>query len=123
MSDKQYAGAGGIVQFDPRTREVNGKTVTDVTIRAFGSQKLIQVTIWPEFQLAQPVKKGDFIAADGTFEAGTYQAQDGSPRESLQISPYSLVHLPSVPKAEREVVQAAAVTAQPAVVTTQGAPF
>lgn len=107
MSDKSYAGASGMVQFDPRQREVNGKTVTDVVIRANGSQKLIDITIWPEFQLATPVKKGDFIAADGEFQTRTYQDKEGSTREGLQISPYSLVHLPSVPKAERTVVQAA----------------
>lgn len=108
MSDKAYAGASGHVQFDPREREVNGKKVVDVVIRAHGSQKLIDVTIWPEFQLTQPVKKGDFISADGGFTTRTYQASDGSTREGLQISPMSLVHLPAVPRAEREVVQQAA---------------
>lgn len=108
MSEKQYAGVAGIVQFDPREREANGKTVTDIAVRAAGSQKLVNITIWPEFQLAAPVKKGDGIIADGSFETRVYQAQDGSPRESLQLNPMSLVVIPCVPRAEREVVQAPA---------------
>lgn len=106
MADKQYAGVAGIVQFDPKTREANGKTVTDIAVRAAGSQKLVNITVWPEYQLAAPIKKGDGIIADGSFEQRTYQAQDGSTRESLQLNPMSLVVIPCVPKADREVVQA-----------------
>jgi single-stranded DNA-binding protein len=80
-------------------------SVTDITIRAAGSQKNVQVTIWPEFQLAAPIKKGDFVAVDGSFESRTYQAQDGSSREAHSISPVSLAVTPSVPRAERTVVQ------------------
>lgn len=114
MADKQYAGASGIVQFDPRSREANGKTVTDVVIRANGSQKLVQITVWPEYLLETPIKKGDFVAADGSFETRTYQAQDGSTRESLQLNPSSLVVVPCVPKAERSVVQAPAASSSAA---------
>jgi len=124
LSDKVYAGASGIVQFDPRVREANGKTVTDVTIKANGSQKLINITIWPEFQLTQPVKKGDFISADGEFQSRVYQAQDGSQREGLSISPTSLVHVPCVPKMTTQVVQAqpVAVAAQPVAQVVQAQP-
>lgn len=117
MSDKVYASAAGHVQFDPRQRDVNGKLVTDVAIKSVSGQKLVNITIWPEFQLSVPVKKGDFISADGTFETRTYQADDGSTKESLSISPTSLVHVPCVPKAERTVVQASpvAVAATPVV--------
>lgn len=108
MSDKQYAGVTGIVQFDPKEREVNGKAVVDIAVRAAGSQKLVNLTIWPEFQLAAPIKKGDGIIADGSFETRVYQNQAGETKESLQLSPMSLVVIPQVPKADREVVQAAA---------------
>jgi len=122
LSEKVYASAAGHVQFDPRQREVNGKQVTDVAIRSLSGQKLVNVTIWPEFQLAAPVKKGDFISVDGTFENRTYQADDGSTRESMSISPVSLVHVPSVPKIDtRGVVQAAPVAVAAAQVV-QAAP-
>lgn len=107
LSEKQYAGVTGIVQFDPKERDANGKSVIDIAVRAAGSQKLVNITIWPEYQLAAPIKKGDGIIADGSFETRVYQAQDGSQRESLQLSPTSLVVIPQVPKADREVVQAA----------------
>lgn len=117
LSDKQYAGASGHVQFEPKQREVNGKQVTDLVIRSHGSQKLIDVTIWPEFQLAAPIKQGDFISVDGSYTTRTFQRQDGSTGEGVNISPTSLVHLPAVPRAEREVVQQAAPSA------TAAAPF
>lgn len=122
LSDKAYAGVSGHVQFDPREREVNGKKVIDVVVRAHGTQKLVDVTIWPEFQLTAPIKKGDFISADGSFSTRTYQAQDGSTREGLNVSPMSLVHLPAVARAEREVVQAGAAAAGVAQAPTT-APF
>ena len=121
LSDKTYAGAAGIVQFDPKPREVNGKQVVDICIRTVGSQKLINATIWPEFQLATPIKKGDFVAIDGSYEVRSFQGQDGAAKESLQISPTSLVVIPCVPKSDRQVVQAAPVTAAPA--ASGGAPF
>lgn len=121
MSDKQYAGASGHVQFDPKNREVNGKAVVDIVIRAHGSQKLIDVTIWPEFLLTQPVKKGDFISVDGSFTTRSWQAQDGSQREGAQISPMSLVHIPCVAREEREVVQSG--TPAGTVAQSQPAPF
>lgn len=126
LSDKQYETVRGIVQFDPRVREANGKTVTDIAIRDRGTggvSKLINITIWPEFQLSAPIKKGDFIAADGSIEARTFQGQDGGTRESLQLSPMSLVHVPQVPRVAAQVVQAAPVVAQATAPVVQAAPF
>lgn len=107
MSDgqKQYVTASGFVQFDPVEREANGKTVFDIVIRTEGGDgKNIRVTIWPEFQLEAPIERGDWVGVDGTFSSSTYQGQDGSPKTSLQISPYKLVTLKSVKRTEREVV-------------------
>lgn len=109
MSDKQYETVRGVVQFDPREREVNGKKVIDIAVRDRGSDgasKLINITIWPEFLLKEPVKKGDGIMADGSVELRTFQGKDGGTQQSIQLSPYSLVHIPQVPRAERETVQA-----------------
>lgn len=118
LSDKQYAGASGHVQFDPKHREVNGKQVLDLVIRAHGSQKLIDITIWPEFTLTAEIKKGDFISVDGSYTTRTFQRQDGSTGEGMNVSPTSLVHIPAVARAEREVVQQQGAAAQ-----TQTAPF
>lgn len=122
LSDKTYETVRGQVQFDPKTRDVNGKSVTDIAVRDRGSDgksKLINITIWPEFLLETPIKRGDFISADGSIEVRTFQGDDGGTRTSIQLSPTSLVHVPQVPKAERQVVQARAA----ATTTTQAAPF
>src|SRR3954469_231913 len=63
LSDTTYASVAGFIQFDPVTRDANGKEVTDVTVKAIGSQKLVKVTIWPDFDFeGEEVTKGDFIA-------------------------------------------------------------
>lgn len=85
--------------------------MTDIAIRdrnKSGDEVLVNITIWPEFQVATPIKRGDFISADGSIEVRTYQDSTGATKESLQINPTSLVHVPQVSKAEREVVQAPA---------------
>ena len=104
MADSTYAGAAGFVQFDPNVKEANGQTIREVTIKAVGSQKLIKITLWPEWD-AVAVAKGDFVAADGKFSQNLGQAPDGSPREYLGISASSLVVIPGAQKAERQVVQ------------------
>lgn len=123
MSDKKtYETVRGQVQFDPRTREANGKTVTDIAVRDRGSDgqsKLVNITIWPEFLLSAPIKRGDFISADGSIEVRTFQGDDGGTKTSIQLNPTSLVHVPQVPKAERQVVQAQAASTP----TTNAAPF
>jgi hypothetical protein len=121
LSDgKVYETVRGIVQFEPKTRDVNGKEVVDIAIRDRGSDgqsKLINITIWPEFLLSQPVQRGDFIAADGSVEARTYQDKEGASQTSIQLSAFSLVHVPQVKKAERQVVQQSGAT------STQASPF
>jgi hypothetical protein len=104
----EYAGAAGFVQFDPREKDVNGQEIRELTIKAFGTQKLIQITLWPEYAGVE-VKKGDFVAVDGKFTSSLGQKRTtGETVEYIQITPYSLVVLPAVEKAERKVVQKAA---------------
>lgn len=130
----EYAGVAGFVQFDPKTdRVVNGAAVTDVTVKAIGSQKLVSITIWPEFlpgiqaSLGRPIAKGDWVAADGQYNSNTKQAQDGSWREYISVSAGSLAVAPGVAKIQRQVVQApvqqqAAPVQQVAPVVQQAAP-
>jgi hypothetical protein len=108
LPDKVYTTVSGQVQFEPKHREANGKKVIDIAVRARGTggeEKLVNITIWPEYLLAAEVKRGDFISADGSIEARTYQDASGATKEGLNLSPTSLVHVPQVAKAEREVVQ------------------
>jgi hypothetical protein len=82
-----YVGVDGFVQFDPVEREANGKPVVDATVKPMGktdNSSNVRLTIWPEFDVS--LKKGDFVAAEGKFTKSTYQGQDGSQKQSNQIS-------------------------------------
>lgn len=123
LSDKSYGVVIGTVQFDPkRERVVNEQTVCDVTIKAAnlpvnpdGTQKLVSITIWPEFAHAwSNVKKGDFIVADGEIRTTTGQNDDGSPRQYINWSPSAIFLGIAEVRAPRQVVQAPQVLAQPA---------
>ena len=111
-ANKQYVTAVGFIQFDPITREANGKSVTDVTIKTPGGEgAYIKVTIWPELDLSvldEPVSKGDFVAVDGGFESSTYQDKQGNTKTGLQISAYNLnINGKRIKRSDREVVQGA----------------
>lgn len=113
MPDKvEYVGAQGFVQFDVNERDVNGQTVRDVVVKNAGKPINIRITLWPEFEDVD-VQKGDFVAVEGKFTRNTYQAQDGTNKESLQISASSLyVGKPAVRK-ERSVANASSQDADP----------
>lgn len=123
--NKSYGVVIGTVQFDPkREREVNGQIVCDVTIKAAnlpvqpdGQQKLVSITIWPEFAYAwQNIKKGDFVVADGEIRTSAGQDSTGAPRQYINWSPSAIFLGVSEVRAPRQVVQApqAQVLAQPA---------
>jgi single-stranded DNA-binding protein len=124
LSDKSYGVVIGTVQFDPkRERTVNEQVVCDVTIKAAnlpvnpdGTQKLVSITIWPEFAYAwQNIKKGDFVVADGEIRTSTGQNEDGSPRQYINWSPSAIFLGVAEVRAPRQVVQAPTqVLAQPA---------
>lgn len=105
MSDKVYASASGFVQFDVKERDANNQTVRDVTIKSTGSQQLISVTVWPEFDGVE-IKKGDFVAVDGLYKVNSGQSKDGGTKDYHNISAGSLVVIPGAVKAESEVVRA-----------------
>jgi hypothetical protein len=64
---------------------------------------LVRITVWPELQLTE-IKKGDFVAADGKLTIGSYEGQDGTARQSVQISATQLAVVPGLKAKEREVV-------------------
>lgn len=107
----EYASAAGFVQFDVNEKEANGQEIREFTIRAVGTQKLVKVTLWPEFADV-PVEKGDFVAVDGKFTQSLGQAPDGSPREYLNLSASMIVVTPGEKRAEREVVTKSGAKAQ-----------
>ena len=76
MSDGAvYASVLGFVQFDVRDREVNGQEVREATVQSCDSQKLVSVTLWPQWADVT-VAKGDLVAANGrlTKNQGTNKA-------------------------------------------------
>ena len=72
----EYITVAGIVQFDPRTRQANGKEVRDVAIRSLANNKMINITLWPE-KANIKVSKGDFIVADGKYTQSMGQNKNG----------------------------------------------
>lgn len=92
MSEKQYATASGHIQFDPATRDLNGKTLRDIVIRAAGSQKNVRITVWPD-HADVALAKGDWVSADGAFEV---REHDGKTFNNL--SAYFLTVVPQVPR-------------------------
>lgn len=113
----EYQCVSGMVQFDPKHgRQVNGQSVSDITIRAFtrgpdGEQPLVGITLWPEFAaIAAVVKKGDTIFADGKIKVETKVQQDASgaqvQRTFISLSPTAIGILSSVIKPPQGVVQA-----------------
>lgn len=108
--DVKYVQANGFIQFDPKTREANGKEVTDVVVKTPGGDGvLVRISVWEELaaNLDEELKKGDWIAAEGKFSINTWDDKDtGAKRSQPQISASSLAVVPGVAKSEREVVTA-----------------
>lgn len=105
MSDQYPGSAGFVQQFGDKPavteREVNNQTIREFTIKALGSQKLIKVTLWPEFDHAE-VNAGDFVAAEGKV---TVNESNG--RTYFNVSASKLAVTPGIAKAGREVVNQA----------------
>ena len=102
MADKTYATAEGFIQFPVESRDVNGQTVRDATIRTPGTAptggKLIKVTLWSEFE-SSDIQKGDWIAVDGTVEV-----REVGDKTYVNMNVKELVIQKGEPKASREVV-------------------
>lgn len=102
--DRYYVVAG-TVQFDPEEREVSGSPVTDVVLKTIGSQKLVKVTLWSEFDiegaLGRAIDRGDLVVADGKYT--TSEGKNGKTYHNL--SPFVLhVNGTRIEKQERDIV-------------------
>lgn len=102
--ETKFLGAGGFIQkFGDKdaitTRDVNGQTVRDFTIKVFGSQKLVRITVWPEFKDVE-ITPGSVVFVDGKFR----QSEGQNGRVFYSIDAKDLVVIPGSPRADREVV-------------------
>jgi hypothetical protein len=103
----QYLVVAGFAQKFPskpllNTREANGTTVTDVTVKALGSQKLVRISIWGEFgDVAKAITENSFIAAEGKYSVSG--GDNGRQFHNLSASKVA-IDGKSLKKAAREVV-------------------
>ena len=87
-----YPVVAGLVQFDPRERDINGKDVRDIKVRAFGSQEETLITVWPEHAHV-PLARGDFVVVQGKRREWTGSDQSGNARTFVGIDAKTLVRV------------------------------
>lgn len=81
-------------------RDANGQTVRDFTVKALGSQKLVRVTVWPEFEHVH-IDGDSFVIAEGKFK----QSEGKSGQTFLNLdSTIKLAVIQGAKRAEAEVV-------------------
>jgi hypothetical protein len=94
----------GIVQFEPRVRGVNGRTVREIKVRAFGRQQEYYITVWPEYGHV-PLAKGDFVVVQGKRRTWEGNDREGNRRQFSGVSAKTLTRVaPAQPKCEPEPV-------------------
>lgn len=103
MAGNEYVVVQGQVQqFKDKPviaeREVSGGTVRDFTIKTSPGQKLVRITLFGEFDSVD-IAKGDFVSADGR-----YSVNESNGNTYYNLTASSLVVVPAVKKAAREVV-------------------
>ena len=82
----------GLIQFDPRERQLNGQWVRDIKVRAFGSQEETLITVWPEHAQV-PLARGDFIVVQGKRREWTRADREGKPRVFTGIDAKTLIRV------------------------------
>lgn len=111
MADKYASVAGFVQKFGDKPaveeREANNQTVRQFVVKALGSQKLIRITVWPEFA-STGITAGDFVAVDGKFSVT--QGKNGG--EFYGVSASTLFVASGATKAAREVVNQNAAATQ-----------
>lgn len=101
----------GRIQFDPETKDVNGKSVRDFSVKTTtmhpkkaGEQLRVRCTLWPDHADVK-VSKGDFVHVEGKFTKFTKDTDDGQVTYyNLSVSEIAVVA--PAPKAAREKVNA-----------------
>ena len=106
----EYTTIGGIVQFEPRTRQAGDKQVRDVVIRDMSTKKNFSVTLWPE-KANVPINKGDFLVVDGKYSSSVGQNKSGEQVTYHNISATAVVRVPG----DAEAAASAATPSAPSV--------
>ena len=86
--DKQYRAVMGIVQFEPREAEANGKDIRNIVIRevGFGEQSVnVSATLWPSHEEVE-VNEGDVVLMEGSYTQNKVAKDDGSKRTYHNLS-------------------------------------
>jgi hypothetical protein len=92
VNDDGFPVIAGIVQFAAREREVNGQTVREIVVRAFGRQEEYYISVWPEYSHV-PLHKGDFVVCQG--KRRTWEGTDrvGNWRQFSSINARTLMRM------------------------------
>lgn len=112
-ANNNYASFAGFIQFEPSERQVNNQTVRAVVISAIGSNRRIDVTVWPDFEDV-PLSQGDFIAVQGKYSERVQQKPSGESVTYRNLSANKLENLSlkeggtTAPKAKQKDAPAAA---------------
>lgn len=81
MADS-YRDLTGVVAFDPAERDVNGKTVLNISVRTVGvkdQSQLVSCTLWPSHKaLFGTIEKGDILYVQGKYSVKAGE-KDGQP--------------------------------------------
>lgn len=74
----EYKTTFGVVEFEPETRQANGKNVTQLTLLV-GNEIKVRVSVWPELAQIIPagtLKQGLLVGVRGTYSSNT--SKDGA---------------------------------------------
>lgn len=99
MAEGTFVTILGSVEFDPQTRDAQGKQVTDVTIRGAHNQKRYRCTIWPNLKDFE-VAKGDIVIFTGKGSTNTVDGDDG-PKTYNNVSVYAAKNLGALDEGEK----------------------
>lgn len=80
-----YMDFVGTIQFDPETKDANGKKLRNVTIKSPSTQAMVRLTIWENFGHVK-LSVGDFVAGTGKYSKNEATKQDGTPVTYHNIS-------------------------------------
>lgn len=77
VSNSDYMQALGVIEYDPETKELNGKQVLSFTVRTDNKPTDVRVTVWPELKVPEGLlKKGLMVGVRGKYSQGTNRDGD-----------------------------------------------
>ena len=106
MADKQYRTVTGVIQFDPKDGDANGKPVRNITVQqaGFGPTAVrVSATVWPSHSHIE-LRKGTVVAIEGEYRPNKSQKEDGTPVTYHNLSVSRLAVLGQVDEGNRDSV-------------------